>query len=62
MSLLHRFPFHPFLLSIYSALALLAYNIREVNAAVVIRPLFFSLVLALALVGILRLDSTFPKS
>ncbi len=55
MSLLRRFPFHPFLLAIYSALALLAYNIREVNAAVVIRPLLFSLALALALLGILRL-------
>jgi hypothetical protein len=55
MSLFRRFPFHPFLLAIYSALALLAYNIREVNVSVAVRPLFFSLALALALLGILRL-------
>ena len=55
MSLLRRFPFHPFLLAIYSSLALLAVNIREVNASVVIRPLLFSLALALVLLGILRL-------
>ena len=55
MSLLRRFPFHPFLLAIYPALALLAYNIREVNALVVIRPLLFSLALALVLLGIFRL-------
>jgi hypothetical protein len=55
MSLLRRFPFHPLLLAIYSALALLAYNIREVNASVVFRPLLFSLALALALLGFFRL-------
>ena len=55
MSFLRRFPLHPFLLAAYSALALLAFNIWEVNVSVVIRPLLFSLVLALALLAILRL-------
>ena len=55
MKFFQRYAFHPFLMAIYPVLALLAYNIHEVNVSVIVRPLLFSLVLALALLGIFRL-------
>ena len=45
-------PFFVFLLAIYPSLALLTWNIREVDANIVIRPFLFSLAFAFLLVAI----------
>jgi hypothetical protein len=44
MKLLQRFAFHPFLLSVYPVLALLAHNIEQVRVAQATRPLVLSLI------------------
>jgi hypothetical protein len=43
MKKLKNFPFYPFFIAIYSVIALLAFNISEVNAGVAIRPLIVML-------------------
>ncbi len=43
MKKLKTFPIYPFLIAIYSVLALLAFNISEVNAGVAVRPLIVML-------------------
>lgn len=48
-------PFYPFLFSLYPALALLAFNISEVEAAVIWRPLAVSLAGTFLLLLLLRL-------
>ena len=47
-----KYPLFIILLAIYPGLALLAWNFREVNANVVVRPLLFSVLLTLLLVAI----------
>src|SRR5919109_2928870 len=55
---LQVFPFHPFLFAIYPILALLAFNISEVNISSGWRPLWFSVIamglLVLAFYAIFR--------
>jgi hypothetical protein len=49
------FPLYPVLFGIYPLVALAAYNISQIDISLGYRSLFLSLVLALTLVGILRL-------
>ena len=49
------FPLHPLALAAYPVLALLAFNIEEVEPAVVLRPLLICLVAGVLLLGLLRL-------
>lgn len=55
MNSLRRFIYHPFCFAIYPVVALLAINIREVRAWVVIIPLLASLAGAAIILGLLRL-------
>jgi hypothetical protein len=55
MNSLRRLFFHPFCFAVYPIVALLAFNIREVTAWVVIIPLFASLAGAAIILGGLRL-------
>ncbi len=55
MNSLRRFFYHPFCFAIYPVVALLAINIREVRAWVVIIPLFASLAGAAIILGVLHL-------
>jgi hypothetical protein len=50
-----RFPFHPLLFSAYPVLALLSYNIREVEPDAALRPLVLSLAAGISLFIFLRL-------
>ena len=59
MNSLRRYLFHPFCFAIYPIVALLAYNIREVGAWVVIIPLLASLAgaaIVLVMLGLLLKD------
>jgi hypothetical protein len=47
-------PFHPLILAVYPTLALLAYNIEEVDPRVALRPLVISLAGGMLLLGLLR--------
>ena len=53
MKALKPFPYHPLAFSIFPVLALLSYNIREVNLNVLVRPLVISLSVAVLLMTIL---------
>lgn len=53
--MLRRVPFHPLLIALYPAVALLANNLQEISIEVVVRPLFVSLGAALLLFTVLRL-------
>lgn len=55
MNSLRRFFYHPFCFAVYPSVDLLAINIREVRAWVVIIPLFASLAGAAIILGVLRL-------
>jgi hypothetical protein len=55
LSWLERFPLHPFLFAIYPILALLAFNIAEVDFSSGLRPLVLSLIVAGLLVLIFYL-------
>ena len=50
LSRLQRFPFHPFLLAAYPILALLAFNISEVDFSSGLRPLGLSTLVAVVLI------------
>src|ERR1051325_2177026 len=49
-----RFPFHPFFFAAYPILALLAFNISELNISAGIRPLLATVLLAAVLLLIFR--------
>jgi hypothetical protein len=51
---LKRIPFHPILFGLYPVFALLANNIREVNPAVITRPLVMSLLVVVILTLVFR--------
>ncbi len=54
MNRLRSLPIHPIAFAGYSVVALLAQNIAEVHYAVAVRPLIFSVAVALGLMAILR--------
>jgi len=54
MKKLRDLPYHPFFLAIYSILAMLAVNISEVKASVILRPLILLLAGTILLLGGLR--------
>src|SRR5512144_3261431 len=53
-SWLQRVPFHPLLFAAYPILALLAFNLSELNISAGVRSLFVSILLAVVLFFILR--------
>src|SRR5688572_27581903 len=52
---LQRFPYHPFLFAVYPILALLAFNIAEVDVLSGLRPISVALIVVGLLAFILRL-------
>ncbi len=54
-SSMKKYPFHPFLFSIYPALALFSVNFQQVTLTIFIRPMFISLVLCAAIFLVINL-------
>jgi hypothetical protein len=58
---LDRLPIHPFLISLYPVLALLSYNIKEIEPRAALRALLVSFLLVAAVFGLLWLVTRRPE-